>query len=414
MKLSLNSEMKKRILALILTVQVLCLCCVFSACATAQAKSSAAETTAPTAAAVTDSLPKVSSSRPLHEQMSVSVMTRSRWLSDMMTALGLIGPDEAPYDSAGVFAAAYEAGITDSPEGDPSAVLTRSYAASTIVSALGYSPRVTGPVADLGEDDADLMTLVYYGWFIPDENDLVYPDDSVTDREYERLLDELRCYAVLNGKRLLSFGDSIMYGTGNDGDGITDLIAEKYGMSCADYAVSGATFGVYKNRSHIADQVRNAAYQKDTADVIFLNGGTNDAVLCAQGSMSAGFSLSMFDEDTFSGGMEAALALIREYWQGVPVIYIRPHNMALCDDSDERLYGEYAKLIADKWSAASVDIYEDTVFNAEDEVLRNKYTFFNQKHKRADSIHPTALGYAKYYLPLVSEQLRATVTGGGD
>lgn len=406
MKLKLTKK-AKLIVALILTAQVICLCCVFSACARAQAESSNSDHER----AVIVEPVKFSDPRLPADRYSVGVMTCVRWLRDMMTELGITDGAMAPYDYAAVFTAAYEAGLTDTVEMNPYAVLTRSYVADTVVRALGYSPHAGAYAADLNEDDAAMTTLVYYGWFIPDDSDMVYPGDAVTDREYEGLMAELRTYKALSGKRLLSFGDSIMYGMGNGGEGISDMIAGKYGMTAADYSVSGATFGVYDDRSHIPDQVRQAINEQKTADVILINGGTNDAVLCSQGAMSAGFLPGMFDEDTFSGGMETSLALIGQYWRGVPLIYVRAHDMALCADAVERLFGEHAVTIADKWSVSVADVYSDTAFNAADELIRNKYTYYNEQRGRADSIHPTALGYAKYYLPLITEKLTAAIPG---
>ena len=52
---------------------------------------------------------------------------------------------------------------------------------------------------------------------------------------------ELNDTNVLKGKSILNFGDSISAGDGNNGIGYSELLSNKNGMTCYDYAVGGAT-----------------------------------------------------------------------------------------------------------------------------------------------------------------------------
>ena len=385
--------------ALLLTVQAICLCCVFAACASAGASSSAEVLDAGAADPAGRNY-----SRWLYENYSSAVYTRLDWLHDMLLTLGLDREAVADGDYAMVFSAACDEGIIDSPDGQAYAALTRSYVAETIVSALGYEPKSVAHAVDVSEGDP-LMTLAYYGYFIPDEEDKLYPDALITDEEYTVLLNELKRYVLLKGKRVISFGDSIMFGMGNNGEGITDMIAEKYGMERRDYSLSGATFGKVSGRSHIPNQVKKAINLKDSADIILVNGGTNDMRKLPLGKMNAKFDIKNPDIKTFAGGMEYALALIGEAWSDVPVIYVRAHDTDCCDDLTERSFGEYGLEIAAHWGLTNVDIFSDSGFDAEIDAIRNTYTMIASDTGEGDSVHPTALGYAKYYLPLVSNKI---------
>lgn len=389
----------KRIAALLLAALVICLCGVFSACTSAQARTSALNMTDSVSGIQADSTADIYS-RWLNENYSSGVYTRADWLFDMMKSLDLLPSGIRPADSGALYKAARGKGIIDEDDSGAFIALTRGYAASTIVKALSYPEREVAPVADAVKGD-DIMTLAYYGYFVPDDDDMLHPEALVADGEYMGLLEELRRYTYLKGKSLLSFGDSIMFGAGSGGHGLAEVIAEKYGMTAKDHSVSGATFGIFTGRSHIADQIKYAVNAGDTADLIMINGGTNDAIHVSKGKISDSTQLKDFDEKTFAGGMEYAMALLEKYYSDTPVLYIRAHNMVLYDDEKEPDYGVTALKIAKKWSVPIVDIYEDTDFNTEDEYLSEKYTLYREEFLRSDSIHPTALGYAKYYLPLV-------------
>ena len=391
----------KYILALILTVQVVCLCCVFSACTPASATESApASVPAP-------SDPVENYSRWLNAHCSASVATRGEWLRDLLTYTPAGEDAGESHSDAELFLAAYEASIIDSADCTPYTALTRGYAAATLMRAMRYEPVTVVEVADEDADEA-MLTLVYFGYFVPDEENRVYPEATVTHEEYTALTAELQRAALLRGKTILSFGDSIMFGVGNKGEGISDVIADKYGMTSVDYSMCRATLGVNGENSHIPDQLRAAAAASETADLILLNGGTNDMLHVPCGVMNPDSDETVFIEDTFAGGLETCFRLLRQYWDGVPVIFIRAHNMDICDDAVERFYGEYALTIAEKWSVPTADIYES--FNAEDPDVRDRYTFYKEQIERTDSIHPTPSGYAKYYLPKVSAIIEELLT----
>ena len=404
----ISDKLNNRIRILALTVLAICLCCVFAACTKAQAESSD-ETDAVTTD-VQNSAETVSEdaaekySRWLSDHYSAKVLTREKWLNDLMSTLKLT--DGFPTDTNEIFAKAYENGLTASDAAEPYDALTRRYAAETLFRALKYQPR-DGQADDLTDADTAMKTLVYYGWFLPNADGCVTPDAPVTDGEYARLIEETERYERLHGKKVLSFGDSIMFGMGNHDSGISDMTAEKYGMIALDYSVSGATFGVSAGRSHIPTQIKSAARIGVHPDIILLDGGTNDMVFVTRGNIAIGYDPKGVNERTFAGGFEYSAYLLDRYWKGVPVIYVRAHDMDASNNVMEQNYGELGLSIAEKWKLECVDIFTDTGFCTEDAVIRDDYTAYKAKLGHSDGIHPTALGYAKFYLPLVADKIDA-------
>lgn len=339
--------------------------------------------------------------KTLNKHLYDATHNRARWLSDLIAASGKATAKSA--DSA--FETAKRLGIIDAyTEEDMVQPLTRLFVAQTAVRALGYPQRSLGRIVDITPSQSAMSTMAYYGYFLPDNEDKIYPNAQITEADYEMLMTELARYQRLKGKRVLAFGDSIMYGAGNNGEGIADLIATKYGMQVRDYSVPGAAVGDRGDRSRIANQIRVAYAAQEKADIILLNGGTNDMGGTPFGEFAEGFDMSDTEEMTYTGGFQKSLWLLGQYWKGVPVVYTRVHNMNLVDDKTERRYGERAMDITAKWGITSVDLYNGSGMNTEIAEVCDRYTFVDERYgKEHDSIHPNAFGYAKFYLPLIGD-----------
>ena len=338
-------------------------------------------------------------------QLFNATHNRSRWLYDLINASGRAKIDNES-DGNAIFRTAYRLGLIDTvSEDDLFLPLDRLFIAQTTVRALGYPERTVGDLADVPPAQKSVMgTMAYYGYFVPDHEDMVYPNAAISAKEYERLKTELNRYRALKGKNVLAFGDSIMHGNGNHEEGIAVLIAAKYGMTVNDYSVPGASFGDRGERSRICNQIRVAQMADEKADLILLNGGTNDMGHTPFGENDKGFDMTDADETTFTGGMQKALWMLRMNWKGIPVVYTRVHNMDLVEDKLERQYGDWALDITDKWEIRSVDLYNGTSMNTENKAICDRYTFVDERYgEDHDSIHPNALGYAKYYLPPIAK-----------
>ena len=388
------------IIAVILTVQIIALCCISAA----YAPDSSASSTPDSADTESVSLLVDSCTEKIGGSIYKASHSRGEWLYQLMEAAGTrISADRS--DREGIFRDAMLHRIigTDNAS-DPEAPVTRRFAAMTLVRALSYRERSIGYISDINSSESYMQTAAYYGYFIPDLDYRVYPDAELTDSEWDMLRTELGRYKALHGKRVLSFGDSIMYGSGNSGEGMSDMIAEKYGMTCSDYAIPGATMGVSEGRDHIPDQLRRAYAKKEQADIILINGGTNDFVRTALGSIRDSRDIKNTSETDFTGGFEKCMWMLRENWGNTPVVYIRVHDMKLGKQQNEEDYGDRALALAEKWGVTSVDLFHGTELNTDDLFMRERYTYRAPTPGAVyDAIHPTALGYAKYYLPLIGD-----------
>ena len=181
----------------------------------------------------------------INERIYATTHNRSRWLYDLITVSGKATLTDSG-DAKKIFEAARNCGvISDYTEEDMVLPLTRFFVAQTTVRALNYKQRTPGHIADINSLQSAMATMAYYGYFLPDVNNMVYPDREITAEEYEGLLTQLERYRQLKGKVILAFGDSIMHGSGNNDEGIADMIAEKYGMTAHDYSVPGAAMGLW-------------------------------------------------------------------------------------------------------------------------------------------------------------------------
>lgn len=354
----------------------------------------------------------------LKDEFSDTVLSRETWLRQLMDKVGiseenhgsLAFSDQYLYACSDLFVSAYEHNMVYSQmQMEPYAQLTRSYLAKSVCGALGYKAR-SAECADLSTVESDMMTMVFYGYFAPDENDCVYPEKSVTQKEAQAVLDQVSRHLALSGKHILSFGDSIMYGMGNNGYGIADMVGDKYGMSVTDYSVSGASYEKLRDHEQIIDQINTAIRKREKADVILINGVTNDITTGKLGSALKGKNYKSLKANTFASTFEYAMGTLRDAYPNTPILYIRPHNMVSNSDKNERDFGDLAIAIAQKWGIATVDIYHDTDLNTEIAEMSKQYTFYRADKGVYDSVHPNRACYTKYYLPLVSDAISDLLT----
>ena len=113
--------------------------------------------------------------------------------------------------------------------------------------------------------------------------------------------------------------------------------------------------------------------------------------------------MSSIDESSFSGGFEKALWLIKNEWKNAPVIYLRSHKMALGTKSRQESIGERALELCQKWKVAGIDYYNESELDGNILSMSRRYCWDDDDDDRG--IHPNALGYAKYYLPPIGENI---------
>ena len=213
----------------------------------------------------------------------------------------------------------------------------------------------------------------------------------------------------LKGKKLLNFGDSIAAASTTGVDGYHEQISNRNGMQLKSYASGGATITVRTGVSDAHDivtQVNNSVNNKDIADYILINGGTNDANALTSdkfGDVSDGYD-AVLDTGTFCGAFEYMLKSLKTNFtipNGTKIIYVRSHNMASRDKRQVTL-GELAVEICKKWSVPVVDLYSECGLNTNLPGMVGAYTIAND-----DRTHPNTLGYELFYTPLIESKMKS-------
>ena len=206
----------------------------------------------------------------------------------------------------------------------------------------------------------------------------------------------------LKNKILLNLGDSIAFGSGNNGVGYAEIIANKYDMIYHDYSNGGATIGMTED-NNILTQLDNAIASGVVPDYVIFDGGTNDispSYNVPLGAISDDYQGITYDTTTFCGGLEQILKKIRNTWINTKIIYVRVHNMASRDVALQKLYGEKALEICEKWSVPVVDLFKNGQLNTNINVM---LAFTNNN----DKTHPNRLGYDMFYIPLIENKLNS-------
>lgn len=359
--------------------------------------------------------------RFLHDTFSSTILTRASFLQMLLDKKGIdimsdtddmydYVEDKNFYDSSDVYITAMENGLVyrgelqfsnDSPA-------TKQFVCMAFMKAMGFEPYYTLYCYDYYDvhNKVEAATMVHLGYFELDENNCFGPDELLDNETIEYLLSEIDALRILKGKTVLTFGDSIMYGNGNDGVGIAELLAERYETETIDYSKGGSTFGTAQGREQISDQILRSIANNDKADIILLNGGTNDMrkVQCAE--ISDDFLYKSHGREYFCNGMEYALGLLRDNYKDIPLVYIRAHDMTFSLERNELHYGRKSLDICEKWDIMAADVFSDTDFNTHKEDMKYKYTYRSKTSPYGDSVHPNRMGYYKYYVPLTVERIK--------
>lgn len=222
---------------------------------------------------------------------------------------------------------------------------------------------------------------------------------------------------TLNNKRVLIFGDSIMFGSGNNGYGVGEYLRDHLQADLGKYAIGGARVGFYEGKSWVVDQVKLAIENNETPDYIVFDGMTNDCnmtdgVNCdvALGVVEEGYpEYDIFkverEGSTFSGCFQAIIYTFMARFPRAKLLYVRTHNMGRRKDDVQKIYGERALAICEKWGVPYVDLYKESGLNTFISVQRDLFTNDSYNWGRGDCTHPNALGYELKYMPLIESKL---------
>lgn len=222
-----------------------------------------------------------------------------------------------------------------------------------------------------------------------------------------------------SGKTVAIFGDSIAFGSGNNGFGVGEFLHKDLGLTPLKYAVGGARVGFNQGKNWMVEQVQKAIKDKIAPDYIVFDGFTNDCNI-AEGSalpdvplggISQGYErfdiFSVKKTEPFSRCFEEVLCALLKYFPKAKLLFFRPHNMGRRDDFLQRQYGERAIALCKKWGVPFVDLYSESGMNTFIPAHRDMFTFDSYNWGRGDCTHPNNLGYEMKYMPLIEHKLKS-------
>ena len=222
----------------------------------------------------------------------------------------------------------------------------------------------------------------------------------------------------LKNKNLLLLGDSIMFGSGNNGVGVGEYLEKDYGINLFKYCVGGARVGYREGKDWVVEQVRRSVNDGVEADLIVFDGFTNDCHTTLTGydcdvplgEISNGFEgfdiFKVSKENTnFSNCFENVVAALKKYYPSAKILFVRPHRMGRRGEQVQIEYGERAVQICRKWGIAVCDLYKESGLDTFLPEHRDLYTNDSYGWGTGDCTHPNAEGYRKFYMPLIERTL---------
>ena len=250
-------------------------------------------------------------------------------------------------------------------------------------------------------DDAKNNTMLTYGNTPPTQYSYI-PNGYTLDK-----LISFGNGSELVGKRVLVLGDSIAYGAGSSGEGIASILAEKYGCTTKNYAVSGAT--VINSSNSILQQYDNVVADYTSSaflcevDYIIFDGGANDMVtdkLSELGSLSEYYGNEV-TTDNFTGAFETLIRNLQTTFPNAKLIYFTNHHMPTRNKVNMDTYFNRAKDIMQKYGIEVVDIYSMSGLN----------TCIGTQHEKycPDQTHPNKEGYLKFYTPYIVDAMKKCI-----
>lgn len=227
----------------------------------------------------------------------------------------------------------------------------------------------------------------------------------------------------LNGKTLVSLGDSIAYGAGNpQGGGVyksyANLIAEKHGMQLASYAVTGATLcPTLDANKNVCGQVSTLLSSNVAPDIILVEGGINDihnnfdyetnrgAVISPETNNAYTTLITDSTKATVCGALEWIFCKLKMTYSSAIVIFIAVHRATSRNMTRQAQLHSDEMAICEKWAIPVVNIYENGLLNTKILEMRDAFTLILSDTQIGDGIHPNEAGYLKFYVPMIETKI---------
>lgn len=251
---------------------------------------------------------------------------------------------------------------------------------------------------------------------------------------------EAKEMGVLTGKKVITFGDSIVDGHLYKKAGFMEFVAEQEGMSVTKYANNGACImpGSPIDEEGLGgmileDQIRKAAEEGDDPDYVVFDGGTNDAYAQVMEKLgdaeeacralyapyggsgsgaSDGSALCDTFYHTFAGAFAGTVDTIQKNWPRAKVVYVAAHRLGYRDRAVQEALHRIEMNICAHMGVAAADLYDDCALDTADEAMCRKYSFdvlrdgLPAPGEEPTGTHPNFEAIREFYLPIVSDVLR--------
>ncbi len=89
------------------------------------------------------------------------------------------------------------------------------------------------------------------------------------------------------------------------------------------------------------------------------------------------------------------------------LLFVRPHRMGRRGEAVQIEYGERAVQICKRHGVAVADLYAESGLDTFLCGHRDKYTCDSYNWGIGDCTHPNALGYEKFYMPIIENKLKS-------
>ncbi len=229
---------------------------------------------------------------------------------------------------------------------------------------------------------------------------------------------------ILEGKTVITFGDSIVDGHLYKKAGFMEFVAEGEGMIIRKYANNGACImpgnpiredGI--GGMILKDQVMKAAEHHLMPDFVVFDGGTNDAYAPVLEQLGDVLDKSM-DTDTFAGAFRKTIDAIQKSWPKATVVYVAVHRLGARERLVQEELHRIQMAICAQMGVVVANLYDECALDTADEGMRRKYSFDVLKDglpapgENPTGTHPNLEAIKEFYVPLVTDVLKNSCSIG--
>lgn len=197
---------------------------------------------------------------------------------------------------------------------------------------------------------------------------------------------------ALNNKNILYLGSSVTCGANEKCESFVEIIAEKTNSFYLKEAVSGTTL-VYNGIDDYITRLKRVDKTRKF-DLFVCQLSTNDAT---QNKELGNLCQDPFDTTTITGAILEIVRYVKETFH-CPILF---YTGSFYENKQYALMVNRLKELAKTLNFDIIDLYTDASFNNISKELYNTYML--------DPIHPTIMGYEKWWVPKMLEIMNKVI-----